>query len=373
MTQSVGVSWMTLQLTDDGFALAAIIAATFGPTLFLGPFVGVVIDRFAHRRILLVTQSAFIAAGITLFCFALTGFAFGGVATLLSISLFTGLVNAVDGPTRQVYLFDLLPVRLLPTAIGLYEIVLNISRVVGPAIGGGLLALSGASACFAFNSLAYFPVLLVLILDTPGFSAPRRPKRGPLLDGIRWFAARPSMLAMAALAVTAGMLFNVSVSIPLVTERTFGLDGGGYGALLTAYGAGALVGAVIATVQRESPTLSGAARIALCAGILISCTAMAPTPGWFGFGLALSGGAGIWFIARGNAFVLLAAPETMRGQVMSLWSMALPGMNPVTGLLIAFIAENVGARQGFAASGVLFILLSLPTLLIGLCAHRSRG
>src|SRR5580698_4982353 len=165
MTQGVAMSWLVLRLTGNGVDLGLMTACTFLPLLVFGPYAGTLVDRFDRRRLLIVTQTLLLV---------LAGLAAALIATgliklwmLFAIAALTGCVSAPDGTARQVYVIDLVGTGRLASAVSLYEVVLNISRVVGPAVGGVLLATVGVGACCALNAASYLQPLFVLLRHRP--------------------------------------------------------------------------------------------------------------------------------------------------------------------------------------------------------------
>src|SRR5262249_7622139 len=150
MTQGVAMSWLVLQLTGRGIDLGLLGAATFGPVLVLGAWGGAVVDRVDRRRLLIATQGLFIALGALLAVASAAGAI--QVWMLFAGALAGGCILAFDGPARQVYVLELVGSDRAASAVGLYEVVINASRVLGPAVGGILLATVGATACFAVNA-----------------------------------------------------------------------------------------------------------------------------------------------------------------------------------------------------------------------------
>jgi MFS family permease len=360
-TQMIGMAWLVVRATDSGVALGLLTALALLPVLLLGPLVGGWIDRMSRRTLLIGTQSAYLLIGAGLAIVAAGGHA--GLPVLYAAALVTGVANAVDGPARQVYLIDLVGPKLIGATIGLYEVVINSSRVLGPAAAGALLATWGVVPCFVFNALTFIPALVVLLSTRSGHEQRAAPgDRASFRTGVRWVAANPHVAWMLLFAAVAGMLFNLSVTVPLVTQRVFGLGGGGYGTLVAVFGVGALLGAITASNQAGTPRFRTVTLLAGATGAAVVLSSLAPSEWVFGAGLAVVGAISIVFIARANALVQLESPAHMRGRVMSLWNMAIPGMNPFTGLAAGAVADALGAREGFALSGVLFLTVFAATL-----------
>jgi MFS family permease len=370
-TQLVGMSWLVVQRTDSGIALGALTAAIFLPVLLVGPWAGQVIDRVNRRVLLMGTQIAFFVIGAVLV--AVTWVGADSLPVLYAVALTTGIVNAFDGPARQVYLMDVLPRPMLQAAIGLYEVVQNGARVLGPAVAGALLATGSVLPCFVFNALAFLPALCALVRNRHASShaavVTADSRSHGMWSGLRWSFTHRSILVTMVLASVSGMLFNLAVTIPVIATHVFDLGGGGYGLLLAVFGGGALLGAFRAATQHETPRFVRITILALITGALTVITALAPTSWLLATGLFIVGATSIWFITRANTLVQLEAPPALRGQVMSVWNMAIPGMNPITGLAAGVAIDLVGPRAGLALPGILFLVVASAALIVA----RARG
>lgn len=375
MTQGVAQSWLVLKLTGSAVDLGLMASFMFLPMLVGGPWAGALVDRFDTRRLLIVTQSLF---------FLLAALLAGLVATgserlwmLFAIAIATGSVAAPDMAGRQVYVFELVGGDRVASAVGLNEVVLNTSRVLGPAVGGALLATVGVSACCFFNAATYLLPLAVLLAHrsragesragaaagTPGIVVPvtsgtvatdqprARHQRGGRLAGLEYAWRRPAIRVSVLLAAASGMLFGL-LPLPLLASRVFGLGGGGYGLMMAVFGVGALPGALLAGSGRASPSGRSVAALAVATGLVVVGTAYAPGLGLMLAGLAVTGCVSIWFIARANTLVQLAAEPAMRGRVMGAWSMALPGCSPITSPFVGWVCGTAGPRTGFALAGM---------------------
>jgi MFS family permease len=361
MTQGVAMSWLVLRLTGNGVDLGLMTACTFLPLLVFGPYAGTLVDRFDRRRLLIVTQTLL----LLLAALAATLIATGLVKLwmLFVIAALTGCVSAPDGTARQVYVIDLVGTGRLASAVSLYEVVLNISRVVGPAVGGVLLATVGVGACCALNAASYLQPLFVLLRHRPHHAAPgpaapgaRKAPPGQLRAGLRYAWRNRPIRVCLFLAAASGLLFNLSVQLPLLATRVFHLGGGGYGLMMAVFGIGALPGALLASTGSGRPTGRSVGVLALATAAVVFGTAAAPALWLVMTGLAATGCLSIWFIAQANTLVQLAADPSMRGRVMGLWTMALPGTEPATSPFAGYISQTFGARDGFSLSGVALLL-----------------
>jgi len=262
-----------------------------------------------------------------------------------------------------VYVVDLVGRDLLASAISLFEVVLNTSRVLGPAIGGVILTTAGPVPCFAVNALSFVAPIIVLLRHRPHWHTtldrPRGRQRGAVREGLRYVRSVPEIRACIAIAAASGLIVNGVVFYPLLATDAFHLDSGGYAALVAAFGAGAMPGALLAARSKNQP--SGRVVVALAASTTCSMamTAFAPDLVVGLVGLVLSGFASIWYIATANTLVQLRAAAQLRGRVMGVWVMALPGANPLTSVLAAVLAGLAGIRFAYFAAGVVLLAVAL--------------
>jgi MFS family permease len=283
---------------------------------------------------------------------------------LFLIGALTGTVTAPDGTARQVYVVDLVGTERLASAVSLNEVVLNTSRIVGPALGGALLATVGIAACYAVNSASYVIPLLVLLthksIDRPSVRTTVRAGRPAvsLRDAARYAWRHGPIRVSLFLAAASGLLFNLGVSLPVLATRVFHLGGGGYGLMMSSFGIGALPGALLAAAWAGHPTGRRVGWLALATAACVLGTAFSPVLWLTIAGLAIVGCLSIWFIAAANTLVQITSAPGMRGRVMGLWTMALPGMSPVNSPVAGLVTQDIGARQGFALSGLALTLVA---------------
>ncbi|QMU68782.1 MFS transporter [Streptacidiphilus sp. P02-A3a] len=360
MTQAVATSWLVLRMTGSALDLGVLSAMTLLPSLLLGAWCGALVDRLDRRLVLIATQSALTVLGLALYALIATHAAAYWSIVLLSAA--GGPVNALDGTARQLYVLDLVGRRRLASAVSLYEVILNTSRVLGPALGGVVLVLFGAAACVLVNALSFLAPLAVLLRYRPAFDADRaRPaappgRRGAARAGLRYAWSVPPIRCCLLIAAACGILFNSGLLFPLLADRVFHLGGGGYAALLSVFGLGALPGALLAARGGE-PTGRQVAVLAGATGLCTAATACAPDPALLCLGMAAVGFTSIWMVARANTFVQLRAAPELRGRVMGAWTMALPGASPVTGLAVGALADAAGARAAFGCTGLLLLAI----------------
>ncbi len=357
--QAVGVAWLVLQLGGNAIDLALVSAATFAPVLLGGAWAGGLADRIDRRRLLLTTQFLFLLVAVCLLVVSRTGVA--QLWILYALSFAGGVVLAIDGPARQVYPLDLVGTERAASAIGLYEVVQNLARVLGPALGGVLIATSGVSACFLANALScFFPITALLLYRPDAGRAPEPPvERGHVRAGLGYVRRSPAIRATMLMAVASGMVFNAGVTLPLLATRVFHLGPTGFGAMFAIFGVGAVGGALLAAGGDPWPAGRRVRLLALLTGADIVLTGLAPGATTAFIGLALAGLLSIWFIALANTLVQIRTAPAFRGRVMGIWTMAIPGMNPITGIVAGVTAVALGPRAGFALGGVALVLTAV--------------
>ena len=367
MTLIAGLSWLVLSLGGGAVDLALVTTAALLPILVGGAFAGSLVDRFDRRRLLVVTQVLLLGIGLTLAVLTVTEVI--TIPGILVISFVSGLVAAVDGPARQVFVLDLVGPERLASAVSLYEVVMNSARVIGPSVGGVLLALVGPAACFAFNALTYtvpLAVLLVLRTDARTPRPARASQRVGVRAGLAYALGDPVIRACLLLAVASTMVFNQGVLVPLLATEALDLPPQGFGALVAAFGVGALPGAIAAAGVRGAPSARLVGVLAFGTGLAIVPVALAP-----GFAVAVVamlvlGFTSIWFIAAANTLVQLTSAPAMRGRVMGAWTAALPGSGLVTALGLGLVADHAGIRAAYLALAGFFLLaaaVGAPALL----------
>jgi MFS family permease len=352
MAQAVGLAWLILQLHGGGLDLGLFSAAAFGPLLLFGAWAGALLDHVDRRRALIVTQFAFIGLSSTLAIFAGVGAI--RIWMVFAFAFASGTVFAIDAPARQVYVLDLVGSERTASAVGLAEVIVNASRALGPATSGVLIATLGVTWCFAANAASFVPPLLVLLayrpLPHPKPPVPLRSKAA-VREGFAHVRQRPAIFYTMLMAVASGMLFNTAVALPVLATKVLGLGGVGYGALIASFGLGAIPGAFAAARTIGVPSGRPVRTLCLLSGVTVILVALAPTAAVAYALMGIAGFVAIWFIALANTLVQLRAAPHLRGRVMAVWTMAQPGMNPVTGVLAGAVTQLAGARIGFGLGG----------------------
>ena len=345
--QMVAETWLMLELTGSGVAVGLTAAAQFLPILLFGAYGGLIADRYDKRRLLMLTQTVMAVPALVLL--GLT--AEGAIEPwmILALAFARGSVNAVDNPTRQAFVIEMVGSNRLVNAVSLNSVIVHSSRMVGPALAGLLIATAGVEPCFMLNA-ATFAVMIVALsrMEVSELRTPRRAEREPgaLRAALRYVRATPALavpLAMMALVGTLG--FNFQVLLPLLAKSSF--EGGPqtYGLLVSAMGIGSIAGALAAGARgRVSMRILISASAAFGGFTLLA--AAAPTL-WFELAaLILVGAASVTFAAGVNSSLQLAVAPAMRGRVMALYSVVFLGSTPIGAPIAGWLSEVAGPRTG---------------------------
>jgi MFS family permease len=358
----VAQAWLVLHLTGSGFDLGLVTGLQFLPMLLFGPWGGLVADRVNKRRLLYFTQ----AAG------GLIALALGILVETHNIRLWQvfllafilGVTNLFDNPARQTFVFEMVGKEDLPNAVSLNSVVMNASRVVGPAVGGVVITLVGLGVCFLANAASFLAVLVALAMMRSSelhMIDPVVRAKGQLRDGFRYVWRTPSLRnTLIAMAVIGIFAYNFQVTLALLATVTFHGGAGSYAVLTSCMGAGAIAGG-LTVAHRGRPTPRLLQGVALIFGALLTLVAVAPSLILAAVVIVFMGAASIAFIATANAELQLEAAPAMRGRVMALYSMAFLGSTPIGGPLIGAISEWTNPRVSIAV-GAIATLLSAGVL-----------
>ncbi len=356
--QGVALGWLVFRLTGSTLLLGVVTFASQIPVLLLAPIAGVLADAAPLRRVIVATQSLLALCALALALLA--GFGTPTVGAIVAIAAATGVVVAFDLPARQLMLTELAGPEDLPSAIALSSTAVNAARIVGPALGGVVVAAVGEAACFAINAVTFLAMIGAAALVRPAHeravSTPEPPLRA-LSAGVSY--ARRAAHVRALLPVVA----VVSIAgLPYVTLLpAFAgdvLDGGPtlLGWLNAAVGVGAIAGAL--------SVASLADRRALLPRVAVGLTAFGL--GLLGLGLsrwawlslaslALSGFGMLASLSSANTILQGDTPDEIRGRVMSLYTTVLVGLYPLGALGTGAVAGRAGVGATVAGTGVVLL------------------
>ncbi len=369
--QMAAQSWLVLTLTHSATALGLIVALQTLPVLILGPYGGVIADRVNKRRAMIALQAMMGLQALTLGLLTVTHsvhlWEIGGLAFLL------GLNNTFENPARQSFMMELVGADHLRNAVSLNSTMVNVARVVGPGIGGVMIAAVGTGWCFLFNAVSFIAVITSLTrMDTAALSpvTPTPRAKGQLRDGLRYVRHEPKLALPLAMAAVVGCLsYEFQVSLPYMASHALHVGSAGYGFMTAAMGVGA-VGGGLAVAARGRIGSQALVLASLAFGIAMTLAALSPDLVTELLALALTGAASVAFMSQTNATLQLRAAPEMRGRVMSLWFVSFQGSTPIGGPVIGAVMAGYGARAGLGVGAVACFLVAAVGLLT---LRRLRG
>jgi len=349
--QTVAQAWLVLQLTPSGSALGITVALQALPVLVLGPWAGAVADRVDKRRLLLGTQAGQAALALVLGIATVTGIVSLPLVWVLALGL--GLARALDVPTRQSFVSELVDRDALPRAISINSTVAAAARMIGPAAGGAIIALLGVGACFLLNGASFLaPLAGLLLMDTRQLHRPDTPPaRTPraVRAGVAYVRSRRDLLIpLVMMALVGTLAYEFQVTIPLMAHQTFGLDATGFGLLYAAMGFGSVV-AGLTVAGRVAPRVRTIAVASTAFGVALGAAALSPTPVTAAVCLTAVGAASVVFSSTTNATLQLRAEPAMRGRVVALFIVAFMGSTPIGGPLVGALGQVAGPRAALGA------------------------
>jgi MFS family permease len=352
--QSVGQSWLVLELTNSPLKLGLIGTLQYAPMLFFSFVGGALADRARKRRLILGTQTALMCQA-----FALSALAWGGHVRYWHVAVLAtcyGLAQTVDMPARQSFIADLVGRTDIMSAIALNSTVFNGARVIGPAVAGLLVARYGVALAFFLNGVSFVAVIIALLLvRTEG--APR-PRDGTTIleeiaDGARYASGTPVIALVLGLILAVSLfVINFNTLVPLIARDVLHEGAHGFGLLMASLGAGAVVGALALTlVGPGRPSVS----VVVTGALVVSGATMALAAVryfWLAAGvLLIIGCSQIVFTASSNTTLQVTVPDQLRGRIMSLYALAFVGASPFGSFLIGAVAEKFGVPAACAVGG----------------------
>jgi MFS family permease len=356
--QRVAQDWLVLVLTGSGSALGITTGLQFLPFLIVTPFAGMIADRMSKRRLLAITQATMGVTAALLGLLAVTGLV--QVWHVYVLAFVFGVGTAMDAPTRQAFVVEMVGREHLPNAVGLNSASFNIGRIVGPAVAGLLIGALGSGAgatgwVILVNAVSYLAVIYSLVvmrtseLDTP---TPVARAKGALREGVRYVMDRPDLVFIFVVAFATGTFgLNFQITSALMATEVYGKGAAEYGFLGTMMALGSLTGSLMAA-RRGYPRRVVLVLAALTFSILEIIAGLMPTYLLFAVWLPLVGFAALTLITSLQTVVQLSVDSAVRGRVVALYMMIFMGGTPVGAPIIGWVGETFGARWTLVGGGL---------------------
>jgi MFS family permease len=368
--QIVAEMWLIVQLTGSGVSVGLTAALQFLPMLLFGAWGGLLADRLSKLKLLQYTQALMAVPALALWGLTATG----EIAPwmVFGLVLARGSVLAIDNPARQAFVMELVGPERIVNAVSLNSVVVHTSRIAGPAAAGTVIALLGVGPCFALNALSFVAMLVALRrMDRSALlTAPRAERaRGEVRLALRHVRSTPALwIPLGAMVVVGTFSFNFQVLMPLLASSTWHGTATTYAAMTMAMGVGSVGGALLTSnLGRVSPRLIVGAATGF--GVFELLAAAAPSLPLQILALVPLGAVSVTFAAGVNSSMQLASAPSMRGRVMSLYSVVFLGSTPIGAPLVGWLAEVASPRAGLALGGAAALLAAAGAR----AAYARRG
>jgi MFS family permease len=366
--QNLAQAWLVLTLSNnDPLALGLVSALQFLPTMLLSLFTGVIADRYSKHRLLIITQTSSMLLAALLGVLVVGGWVQLWHVYLCALAL--GAVNALDMPTRQSFVSEMVSKEDLMNAVALNSTIFNAGRVVGPALAGLLIGLgekifnsteAGVALAVWLNAISYLAVIFNLLrMDTSKlFPIQRKASTGTVMsnlkEGLVYIWKTPAILSLIILVGTMGTFgFNFNIWIPVLSRLYLNVGADGYGVLMAGLGLGALVSSLAMAVSGRTPKHS---RILLALAFFAAFEIGVAISGWFILSFLLMFGMGLAMIrvsAASNTFIQMNTPDYLRGRVMSFYLLVFAGTTPIGSLFIGWLGSVGGTPFSMFVGGAL--------------------
>jgi MFS family permease len=377
--QTTAQAWLVLQLTHNALLLGLVGALQYLPVMVFSLFGGVLADRLPKRTALLFTQSVALLQAAVLWVLVATGTV--QIWHILLLAALLGMSTAFDQPTRQTFVVEMVGRKDLTNAVALNSSITNVARVLGPGLGGVLIAWLGVAPLFLLNAISFLAVIIGLLmidqnaLHHPPIRSTDEKKPGMLQsvrEGLSYVWHVPSVLLVITVLGTI-MLFgiNFNVMLPLFATDVLHAGSVGYGFLYSAFGLGALFSALWTAWGNQKPNIRSLliASFAFC-GLEI---AFALSP-FYILSLPLIAGMGFSQVIMGaiaNTTVQMVAPHHLRGRVMSVYLLVYSGGMPLGNLFAGGLAVLFGAPISLLIGGILSLVAAIVGWLVRKPAEHS--
>ncbi|HEU5230539.1 MAG TPA: MFS transporter [Ktedonobacteraceae bacterium] len=380
--QTTGQAWLVLQLTHSAWILGLVGALQFLPVMLFALFGGVLADRLPKRRVLLFTQSFAMTQAAILWILVATGTV--QLWHVLVLASLLGLTSSLDMPTRQAFVVEMVGREDLPNAIALNSSVFNVARIVGPGLGGLIIAWLGEAPLFLMNAISFIPVIIGLaLIDLSQLHA--QAKRGQsqtngakqstfqsLREGLAYMARTPAVLLIIVVIGTISLFgINFNVVLPLFATDVLHSGPTGFGFISSAFGCGSLISALWLAWGNKRPSMSGMLIAAICFGILEAIFALSQI---FVLSLVLIASVGfmqIAFSATSNTTLQTVTPDYLRGRIMSVYMLVFAGSIPLGNLFTGGLAHFFGAPIALLAGAGLSLAAAIGGWLWRAPAEKS--
>jgi MFS family permease len=356
---NVALTLLVLHLTRSGLAIGLITAAQYGPILFFSISAGAIADRHNKRALLFVTQSLEMGESVALAFLAFMHHP--PLAALYVTAIVGGTLLALDNPLRRSFVTEMVRPEDRPNAVVLYSLIVNISRIFGPALAGLLAITVGYGWCFSVDAASYLVVLAALWMMRPAelHRAPAAPRaKGAVRAGLRYVAQRPNLwISFAMLGAVGFFSSTFIVTLPLLVTRSLRAGDGTFTLLYATFSAGAVLSGLVIANRRlvhMRHIIAGAAAL----GVTMLCLSLVPNTAAAVPAAFLVGMASILYMTATTAIVQVEADPGFHGRVLALQTFAIGATALVGGPALGWLADAAGARTPFIVGGAVCVMVA---------------
>ncbi len=380
--QTTAQAWLVLQVTHSAWWLGIVGALQFLPVMLFSLFGGVIADRVPKRTLLLFTQSFAMLQAVILWTLVFTGTV--QLWHILVLALMLGATNALDMPTRQAFVVEMVGREDLPNAVALNSSLFNMARIVGPGLGGLLIAWLGVTPLFLLNAISFIPVLIGLALIdisklhthakpiVAGATTQKQSTMQSLREGLAYIAKTPVVLLIITVIGTVSLFgINFNVVLPLFATDVLHVGPVGFGLISSAIGFGALVSALWLAWGNKRPNIQHMLVGAIIFCILEAAFALSQLYVLSLVLIAAVGFAQITFSTMANTTLQTVTPDHLRGRVMSVYMLVFAGSVPLGNLFTGGLAHLYGAPISLLAGAGLSLIAAITGWILRVPAEKS--
>lgn len=371
--QMTAQAWLVLNLTNSPVALAIVTSLQFLPVFLLSLIGGAIADRFPRRKLMFFTMSMGALQAAVLGTLCLTNMIHIWHIYVLAVTL--GIINALDAPLRQSFISELVPVTHLPNAIAMGSLAQNLGRIIGPALGGVVIAVLGVGVAYFINALTFMAALAALgLLRTAELQSRRMARKQNLLlqvrEGLSYARRTPTILFLLIATAFIGMFGqNFTTMVPLISTYLVKANAAEFGILNSCLGSGSFLAALVMTT-RGAPSTRRILLAGVGFGIMLTLISFSSNLFASSAMFVAVGASAVTFSASVNTLLQLRAPPEMRGRLVSMINLLIP--SPIGPMLTGAAAGLLGVEWAVFANGLL-CCFGIGLAYIYLLRHRRNG
>jgi MFS family permease len=355
--------WLVYSLTNSPFLVGLLGVCQFMPMLLFSLFAGVIVDRFPKQQLLLMTQLLFMLQALIMTLLTFTG----GIRYwhVFILSAFYGITQTVDMPTRQSFFYELVGKEDIMNAVSLNSTVVNLAKIIGPAVSGAVMISFGAAICFLVNTVSFIAVIAgILLIRVEPRVAPKSDRNmfQEAMEGFRYIRRNETlMINVIVMGIVCTFAMNNDVVIPVFANIALGRGVSGYTTLLAAAAAGSFAGAIFMAFRSKYGLRKKILIInAIATAVLQILTLFIRQYFLCLLLLMLIGFANLTFLNTANSIFQIYSSDEFRGRVMSVYSFLNQGSTPIGNFFAGIVMEHIGGSLGFVGCGLATLVLLVP-------------